>query len=124
MPSVLKMMRTPLSDSDLKKILGDDLKIIVYSDLSKLSNLRELLPNERDCVVILYDEKELSGHWTCLTRDGDLFTFFGSYGLKPDAELRWLSSEMRRRLNELTHYLTKLFSNENYVYDNTNFPAR
>ena len=61
------MMRTPLSDSDLKQILGDDLKIIVYSDLSKLSNLRELLPNERDCVVILYEEKALSGHWTCLT---------------------------------------------------------
>ena len=69
MPSVLKMMRTPLSDSDLEKILGDDLKIIVYSDLSKLSNLRELIPNERDCVVILYEEEELSGHWTCLTRD-------------------------------------------------------
>ena len=46
MPSVLKMMRTPLSDTDLKNILGDDLKIILYSDLSKLSNLRELLPNE------------------------------------------------------------------------------
>ena len=121
MPSVLKMMRTPLSHSDLKKILGDDLKIIVYSDLSKLSNLRELLPNERDCVVILYEEKELSGHWTCLTRDGDLFTFFDSYGLKPDAELRWLSFEMRRRLNELTPHLTKLLSNENYVYNNTNF---
>ena len=73
MPSVLKMMRTPLSDSDLKKILGDDPKIIVYSDLSKLSNLRELLPNKRDCVVVLYEEKELSGHWTCLTRDGDQF---------------------------------------------------
>jgi hypothetical protein len=28
---------------------------------------------------------------------------------------------MRRRLNELTPYLTKLLSNENYVYNNTNF---
>ena len=121
MPSVLKMMRTPVSDSDLKKIQGDDLKIIVCSDLFKLSNPRELLPHERDCVVIPYEEKELSGHRTCLTRDAALFTFFDSDGLKPDAELRWLSFEMRRRLNELTPYLTKLLSNENYVYNNTNF---
>ena len=28
---------------------------------------------------------------------------------------------MRRRLNELTPYLTKLLSNENYVYSNANF---
>ena len=121
MPNILKMMTTPSSDSDMKKIPGDDLKIIVYSDLPELSNQRELLPNERDCVVILYKDKELSGHWTCLTRDGDRFTFFDSYGLKLDAELRWLFSEIRRRLNELTPYLTKLLSNENYVYTNTHF---
>ena len=41
--------------------------------------------------------------------------------MKPDGELIWLSFEMRRRLNELTPYLTKLLSNENYVYNNTNF---
>jgi len=121
MPSVLKMMQTPLSDSDIKKILGDDIKIIIYSDLSKISDLREILTGERDCVVILYEEKQLSGHWTCLARSGDIFTFFDSYGLRPDAELKWLSLDMRRRLNELTPYLTRLLSNESYIYNRTNF---
>ena len=68
--SVLRMIRTPLSDSDLRKIIGQDLKIILYRELSKISNLREMLSNERDCMVILYEEKELSGHWTCLAREG------------------------------------------------------
>jgi len=56
MPSVLKMMQTPLSDSDIKKILGEDMKIIIYSELSKISDLREILTGERDCVVILYEQ--------------------------------------------------------------------
>ena len=54
---VLRMIRTPLSDSDLRKIIGQDLKIILYRELSKISNLREMLSNERDCMVILYEEK-------------------------------------------------------------------
>ena len=73
MSSVLKIMRTPLSDSDIRKILGNDIKIIVYPDLSKYSNLGDLSPANRDCCIILYELKQLSGHWTCLTRDGDLF---------------------------------------------------
>lgn len=108
MSSVLKIMRTPLSDSDIRKILGNDIKIIVYPDLSKYSNLGDLLPANRDCCIILYELKQLSGHWTCLTRDGDLFTFFDSYGLKPDSELRWISSVQRSALNENTPYLSNL----------------
>ena len=100
MTSVLQVMRTPLSDSDLKDILGNDLKIIVYSDLSKINNLRQLLTNERDCVVILYEEKRLSGHWTCLTREGDLFTFFDPYGIPVDSQLQWLNMFQRYKLNE------------------------
>ena len=119
--NVLRMIRTPLSDSDLRKIIGQDLKIILYRELSKISNLREMLSNERDCMVILYEEKELSGHWTCLAREGDLFTFFDSYGLKPDAELNWLSFEKRRLLNEFIPYLTNLLKNENYIYNKTQF---
>lgn len=117
MSSVLKIMRTPLSDSDIRKILGNDIKIIVYPDLSKYSNLGDLLPANRDCCIILYELKQLSGHWTCLTRDGDLFTFFDSYGLKPDSELRWISSVQRSALNENTPYLSNLLKNERYIYN-------
>ena len=60
--NVLRMIRTPLSDSDLRKIIGQDLKIILYRELSSILNLREMLTTERDCMVALYEEKELSGH--------------------------------------------------------------
>ena len=54
---IRRMMTTPLSDSDLKKILGDDIKIIIYSSLSSISNLRDILTKDRDCMVILYEQK-------------------------------------------------------------------
>ena len=92
---IRRMMTTPLSDSDLKKILGDDINIIIYSSLSNVSNLRDILTKDRDCMVILYEQKRLSGHWTCLTREGDIFTFFDPYGIAPDNELKWLNMAQR-----------------------------
>ena len=40
MSAVIKMMRTPLSDDDLRKILGNNIKIVLYPDLSKHNNKR------------------------------------------------------------------------------------
>ena len=57
MTSIMKLMRTPLSDDDIKKILGDNIKIVLYPDLSKYQDLREFLNNEKDCCIILYEEK-------------------------------------------------------------------
>ena len=68
MSAVIKMMRTPSSDDDLRKILGNNIKIVLYPELSKHNNIRELINIPKDCCIILYEEKHLCGHWTCLTR--------------------------------------------------------
>jgi len=118
---VRRMMTTPLSDSDLKKILGDDIKIIIHSSLSNVSNLRDILTKDRDCMVILYEQKRLSGHWTCLTREGDIFTFFDPYGIAPDNELKWLNMAQRYKLHEDVPYLSNLLNSEQYVYNKIDF---
>ena len=56
MTSIMRLMRTPLSDDDLKNILGENIKIVLCPDLSKYQDLRELLNNEKDCCIILYEE--------------------------------------------------------------------
>ena len=121
MARVRRMMRTPLSDDDIKKILGEDQKIIVYSDLSKYSSIRELLANDRDSVVILYEQKRLSGHWTCLTRDGDLFTFFDPYCIPIDSELKWINMKQRYTLNEHITYLSNLLRVEHHIHNKMSF---
>ena len=121
MSAVIKMMRTPLSDDDLRKILGNNIKIVLYPDLSKHNNIRELLNNPKDCCIILYEEKHLCGHWTCLTRNNDNFTFFDSYGFRFDSELKWLSWKQRIQLNEAVPYLTLLLQGEDCDYNKTKY---
>jgi len=48
MSYILKLVNKALSDSDLRAILGDDLKIIKYSELDNYSDLDELLQKELD----------------------------------------------------------------------------
>ena len=48
MSAVIKMMRTPLSDDCLRKILGNNIKIVLHPDLSTHNNIRELLNNPKD----------------------------------------------------------------------------
>jgi hypothetical protein len=65
MNRIEQIMKKPLSDTDLKTILGEDTKIITYPELSKYNNIEELLPNSYDFVIILLLESPASGHWTC-----------------------------------------------------------
>ena len=65
-----KLIKRPLSDTELKNILGKDLKIVMYPDLAKYSTIEQLLPNPFDYCIILIVESEnkfnISGHWTAL----------------------------------------------------------
>jgi hypothetical protein len=94
-----KIEKTPMSDSDIRAYLPRA-KIVVYSDLKKLSNIQELLPNEKDYAFLLYEWKPLSGHWTALLRDGDTVEVFDAYGVGIDRELKWLPYHMRKMLGE------------------------
>ena len=45
---VLRLANKALSDDDIRRILGRDIKILKYSDLDELKDLDELLPNPTD----------------------------------------------------------------------------
>ena len=68
------IMRKPLSDTDLRTILGD-CKIITYPELSKYNSIDQLLPNSHDFSIILLLESPASGHWTCLLRYNNGYEF-------------------------------------------------
>ena len=53
MNRIEQIMKKPLSDTDLRNILGD-CKIITYPALSKYNNIEELLPNSYDFVIVFY----------------------------------------------------------------------
>jgi len=108
MSDIQRIIRKPLSDADLKHILGEDLKIIKYSELSSYSSLESLLPKTKDYCIILYEEEPDSGHWVALLRYGLVVEFFDPYGKKWDTELTWIPKAKRQELGETQRYLSGL----------------
>ena len=45
---IVKLVHKALSDADIRTILGENTKIIKYSELSKYRDLDDLLPNLLD----------------------------------------------------------------------------
>ena len=85
--SVLRLIHHPLSDDDLRKLLGPKLKIVKYSQLDSLTDLNQLLTQPVDACILLYEQAPNVGHWTGLLKYDGIFEHFDSYGGKPDAPL-------------------------------------
>ena len=100
MNRINQVMRKPLSETDIKTILGD-CKILTYPQLAKYDTLDQLLPRPYDFVIILLLESPASGHWTALLRYSDGYEFVDSYGNNVDADLtHWLTPQERLKLGE------------------------
>ena len=102
-------MNKALSDRDIKNLLGNQTKVVVYSDLHKVSDIYQLLKPYGNC-VILYMTKENYGHWTCIIDhpERNSIEFFDSYGIKPDREFDEISEESRLRTDQLYPCLSNL----------------
>jgi hypothetical protein len=107
-----KLISIPLSDSDIKEYLGNDCKILKYSELSKYNSIDELLPNVKDFCVLLYENSPNSGHWTCVCRPKDnQIVYFDSYGGYVDEPLTWTDKSTKIGLGEDVKYLSNLLNN-------------
>ena len=87
---IVRLINKALSDEDIQRILGGDAKIIKYAELGQLNDIDQLLPNEKDYCIILYEDRPNRGHWTALLKYNNLYEHFDSYGVKPDSELKWI----------------------------------
>ena len=117
-----KIVKKPLSDEELKVILGKDLKIIMYPDLAKYSSLELLPPNPNDYCIILIVESEtkfsISGHWCALLKYDGIYEFFDPCGNEVDVDLMsWMDAKTRLSLNESKPYLTYLLKGRKYIYN-------
>ena len=104
-----QLLSIPLSDSDIKEYLGNDAKILKYSELNKYHSIDELLPNTKDFAVILYENSLNNGHWTCICRPKENeIVYFDSYGGVVDKPLSWSSKDVKLGLGEDVKYLSNL----------------
>ena len=117
-----KIVKKPLSDTELKVILGKDLKIVMYPDLAKYSSIDDLLVNPNDYCIILIVESEskysISGHWCALLKYDGMYEWFDPYGNDVDVDLMsWMDAKTGLSLNESKPYLTYLLKGRKYIYN-------
>ena len=124
--TINKIVKKLLSDTELKHILGRDLKLIMYPDLAKYSSIEQLLPNPNDYCVILIVESEtkynIVGHWTALLKYDGMYEWFDPYGNPPDWDLvHWMDAKTRATLRESKPYLTYLLKGKSYTFNRTKY---
>jgi hypothetical protein len=117
-----RVVKKPLSDNELRIILGKGLKIVMYPDLAKYSSIEQLLPNPNDYCIILIVESEtkfnISGHWCALLKYDGIYEWFDPYGNDIDVDLMsWMDARTRARLHESKPYLTYLLKHKQYTYN-------
>ena len=119
MKTIKEIEDKPLSDTDIKSYLGKSTKIIEYKDLKNYNSIDELLPNDKDFCVLLYENEAHSGHWTAVLKYDNDIELFDSYGNTDANILRWTPFKVRPMLGEEDDYLTKLVnkSQHNFIHD-------
>lgn len=109
-----------LSNTDIQEILNPDTRIITYPEFASMNSIDEAFDELGRCIYLFLTENEVTGHWMCMFRKGDIIEMFDSYGEKPDAQRNWLTEEQLDDLNQSEPYLTMLLKKSPYkVYYNT-----
>ena len=128
-PVVAEIAREPMGDDDIRKYFPNA-KIMKYAELSKYSDISQLLPRPKTFFFLLYEREPNVGHWVLVSRYNDngldTLEFFCSYGSKVDAPLLWTPIGMRVQLGQDKPLLSMLFdkSKLRVVYNPIQFQSK
>lgn len=98
----------PLSDGDIRRILGDDISIKTYPDLAKMSSIDQCFDRQGRCILLFLTSSPTEGHWCCLLNKKNGIHFFDPYGERPEQQLKNVPASRLEMLDESQPYLTKL----------------
>jgi len=111
-----ELIKDPIDDAEIK-VENDDVRIMTYNDLEPYKNIDELMPKDKEAIMLLYlTESDKSGHWCCLVKNDNNLYYFDSYSKKIDEPLTWDGQHIMKE-----PYLTNIVDNSpNYnVFENT-----
>jgi hypothetical protein len=98
----------PLSDDDIRGLLGGNIQITPYSKLKEVQNINELFDNRGRAIIFYPQQSENSGHWTAMIKDGRQIEFFDPYGEPPDAQKDGISKNQLEKMRMEHPDLTRL----------------
>lgn len=102
-----ELVATPLSHTQVYRLLGNRCNIFLYKELEEMKNLWELFMTKSKKImpaIILYEFKPHYGHWVCLIPISDkVIEFFDPIGMRVDEELKYVSKKFRNRSTYFPH---------------------
>jgi len=108
----------PLSDDDIRKVLGN-VKIWNYPQLKDIT-INDLFDDQGRAILLCPSMSANSGHWVCLIDKPDSIEYYDSYGDKPEAPKKGLGKARLEALDIDHPYLTTLLrSSGKPVFYNT-----
>jgi hypothetical protein len=112
----------PLSASQVESALGLGTRILKYSELKNYETINDLLPNINDFVILLLEDSQNHGHWTCLMKyDNDKYYYFNSYGKKYDTDLSVVPMCIRRILGQENKEIARLLDGKTCSWNKNAF---
>jgi hypothetical protein len=100
-----------LSDDDIRRLLGGNIKITSYPDLDKVQHINELFDRRGRAIIFFPQQSQESGHWTAMIKNGREIEFFDPYGEPPDAQKDGLSRTKKEELRMTRPLLSDLLEN-------------
>jgi hypothetical protein len=109
-----------LSDDDIRKILGPDIKIITYPMLGEMSSIDQAFDSKGRCVMLVPNVSPTMGHWVAMIKRKNGIEFFDPYGDAPEEQKDGLSQSKLQALDIDHPFLTKLLrASGKPIYYNT-----
>lgn len=110
----------PLSDGDIRRMLGGSTKIMTYPQLKRLRTIDDLFDEQGRALVLFLTESPTEGHWVCLLNKKKGIEFFDPYGDTPQEIKEELPKSKRESLDMESPYLSRLLkASGRPVYYNT-----
>ena len=107
-------MNYSLTNRDIEQYLGTN-HIKKYSDLADYDDIDDVFGND-NFVILLIEDHINSGHWVSILRyDDGTIEQFDPYDGNIDAELKYISKQMREKLNEVNLTLTDMLKERKSV---------
>jgi hypothetical protein len=104
-----------LSETDLKQLLGASIPVFTYDDLFSVERIEDIFDKQGRAIMLYLTESKTVGHWVCFIKRKGVIEYFNSYGkLEPDGELKWLSKQKAKELNQDTKRLSELLDSSKF----------
>lgn len=105
--NLVNLQKYELTGTNIKQILGDNIKIVFYPDLKKYKNIMDVFDDEGRCVLFLVEQEinnSYNGHYECLIyhKDTNTIEFFDSYGLSPLGWNKFIAKSLQKKLHEVS----------------------